>query len=97
MKNLQDVNFTLKSGERQYFDENGDPAATYELVNWQRDKKGDIEFVAVGNYDASLPNGKQFAMNGINIAWAAGSLKVLNVLFMNNVDFYSDYFICKRL
>ena len=60
------------------FDENGDPAATYELVNWQRNQAGDIVFVAVGSYDASLPNGKQFIMNGINTTWAAGSPKVPN-------------------
>ena len=60
------------------FDENGDPAATYELVNWQRNQAGDIVFVTVGNYDASLPNGKQFIMNGINTTWAAGSPKVPN-------------------
>ncbi|XP_069004362.1 extracellular calcium-sensing receptor-like [Embiotoca jacksoni] len=75
VKHLQDVNFTLQSGERVYFDGNGDPAATYELVNWQRSQAGDTVFVAVGSYDASLPNGKQFTMNGINITWAAESLK----------------------
>ncbi|XP_076591348.1 extracellular calcium-sensing receptor-like [Chaetodon auriga] len=73
VKHLQDVNFTLQSGERVYFDGNGDPAAAYELVNWQRNQAGDTVFVAVGSYDASLPSGKQFAMNGINITWAAES------------------------
>ncbi|XP_045929705.1 extracellular calcium-sensing receptor-like [Micropterus dolomieu] len=72
---LQDVNFTLQSGERVYFDRNGDPTATYELVNWQRNKAGDPVFVTVGSYDASLPDGKQFAMNGINIIWVNGSPK----------------------
>uniref|UniRef100_A0A8C9ZCR2 Olfactory receptor C family, h1 n=1 Tax=Sander lucioperca TaxID=283035 RepID=A0A8C9ZCR2_SANLU len=69
------VNFTLQSGERVYFDENGDPTATYELVNWQRNQAGDIVFVAIGSYDASLPNGKQFTMIGINTTWAAESLE----------------------
>lgn len=63
-----------------YFDGNGDPAATYELVNWQRNQAGDTVFVAVGSYDASLPNGKQFNMNGISITWAAESPKVSYVL-----------------
>ncbi|XP_068173045.1 extracellular calcium-sensing receptor-like [Antennarius striatus] len=75
VNHLQNVNFTLQSGERVYFDRNGDPAATYELVNWQRNKAGDIVFVTIGSYDASLPNGKQFTMNGINITWAAESIK----------------------
>ncbi|XP_028275071.1 extracellular calcium-sensing receptor-like [Parambassis ranga] len=75
VKHLQDVNFTIQSGERVYFDKNGDPTATYELVNWQRNRVGDVVFVTVGNYDASLPNGKQFTMNGLNITWVADSLK----------------------
>ncbi|XP_053279436.1 extracellular calcium-sensing receptor-like [Pleuronectes platessa] len=75
VKHLQHVNFTLQSGERVYFDGNGDPAATYELVNWQRNQAGDTVFVAVGSYDASLPNGEQFTMNGLNITWASESLK----------------------
>lgn len=75
-KHLQGVNFTLPSGERVYFDENGDPAATYDLVNWQRSQAGEIIFVAVGSYDASQPNGRQFIMNRNNITWAAESLEV---------------------
>lgn len=59
-----------------YFDENGDPFATYELVNWQRNSAGDIVFMTVGNYDASLPNGKQFTINVMNITWAGESLEV---------------------
>ncbi|KAK6296395.1 hypothetical protein J4Q44_G00325370 [Coregonus suidteri] len=76
LRYLRDVNFTMKSGERVYFDENGDPTATYELMNWQRDQAGETVFVTVGNYDASLPNGDQFSMNRIKIAWAGNSLKV---------------------
>ena len=81
MKHLQDVNFTLHSGERVYFDDKGDPAATYELVNWQRNAAGDVVFVAVGSYDASLPNGKQFTMNGIKISWVEESQEVSTPAF----------------
>uniref|UniRef100_A0A3P9AXE1 Olfactory receptor C family, h1 n=2 Tax=Haplochromini TaxID=319058 RepID=A0A3P9AXE1_9CICH len=79
VKHLQDVNFTLQSGERVYFDENGDPSAMYELVNWQRNQAGDIIFVAVGSYDASLPNESQLAVNEINITWVKCMFKPLSV------------------
>uniref|UniRef100_A0A3P9LT30 Olfactory receptor C family, h1 n=1 Tax=Oryzias latipes TaxID=8090 RepID=A0A3P9LT30_ORYLA len=69
VKHIQDVNFSLKSGEKVYFDERGDPAATYQLVNWQRNPAGDIVFVVVGSYDASLQSGKEFTMNGLNVTW----------------------------
>uniref|UniRef100_A0A3P9PEG3 Olfactory receptor C family, h1 n=1 Tax=Poecilia reticulata TaxID=8081 RepID=A0A3P9PEG3_POERE len=70
---LQKVNFTLQSGERVHFDENGDPAATYELVNWQRNQAGDVVFTTVGKYDASQPNWNQFTMSNVKITWAAES------------------------
>ncbi|XP_042269353.1 extracellular calcium-sensing receptor-like [Thunnus maccoyii] len=75
VKYLQGVNFTLQSGESIHFDENGDPVATYELVNWQKNQAGNTVFVAVGSYDASLPKEKQFTMSKINITWANDSLK----------------------
>lgn len=90
MKHLQDVNFTLQSGERVYFDENGDPSAMYELVNWQRNQAGDIIFVAVGSYDASLPNESQLAINGINITWVSESQMVS--LFESREYLFNTYF-----
>ncbi|XP_032446483.1 extracellular calcium-sensing receptor-like [Xiphophorus hellerii] len=75
VKYLQDINFTVESGENVYFDENGDPAAIYELVNWQRNPAGDVVFTTVGKYDASHPDGNQLTMNGVNITWAAESVE----------------------
>uniref|UniRef100_A0A3B3CY92 Olfactory receptor C family, h1 n=1 Tax=Oryzias melastigma TaxID=30732 RepID=A0A3B3CY92_ORYME len=68
-KHIQDVNFSLQSGEKVYFDERGDPAATYQLVNWQKNSAGDPVFVTVGSYDASLPDGKQFTIKEMNLTW----------------------------
>ncbi|XP_023817797.2 extracellular calcium-sensing receptor-like [Oryzias latipes] len=73
VKHIQDVNFSLQSGEKVSFDERGDPAATYQLVNWQRNSAGEPVFVAVGSYDASLPNGKQFTIEEMNITWVGAS------------------------
>ncbi|XP_041120304.1 extracellular calcium-sensing receptor-like [Polyodon spathula] len=74
LHNLKSVNFTTKSGESVYFDDNGDPIARYELVNWQRTKETSVKFVTVGYYDASLPAGQQFAMNAVSIVWAGDKL-----------------------
>ncbi|XP_076137582.1 olfactory receptor CH1 [Alosa pseudoharengus] len=70
---LQGVNFTMPSGENVYFDQDGDPAARYELVNWQKNAAEDTVFVTVGEYDATLPEGKQFAMNNVNIVWTGNN------------------------
>ncbi|XP_055030323.2 olfactory receptor CH1 [Misgurnus anguillicaudatus] len=73
LQSLQNVNFTMASGERVYFDRNGDPSARYELVNWQKTEAGVTNFITVGHYDASLPSEQQFVMNSANIAWAGDS------------------------
>ncbi|XP_069053661.1 extracellular calcium-sensing receptor-like [Lepisosteus oculatus] len=72
---LRKVNFTTKNDENVYFDENGDPVARYSLVNWQLKKDG-LTFEIIGLYDASLPEGQQFKMNGVSAVWAGGQEKV---------------------
>ncbi|XP_075891809.1 extracellular calcium-sensing receptor-like [Nelusetta ayraudi] len=71
---LKKVNFT-QNGYDVSFDVNGDPVAKYELVNWQRGESGTIELVAVGLYDASLPEGQEFHIHR-NITWMDGSTQV---------------------
>ncbi|XP_058890400.1 extracellular calcium-sensing receptor-like isoform X2 [Acipenser ruthenus] len=73
---LKTVNFTIKSGESVYFDENGDPAARYEVINWQLNEEGKTQFVTVGLYDESLPEGQKIVMNNFSIAWADGQHEV---------------------
>nr|XP_006637506.1 PREDICTED: extracellular calcium-sensing receptor-like [Lepisosteus oculatus] len=73
---LKRVNFTTRSGENVYFDENGDPVARYAIVNWQRNKEGNITFKTVGLYDASLPDGQQFVMNNNSALWAGDQNQV---------------------
>ncbi|XP_066541873.1 olfactory receptor CH1 [Hoplias malabaricus] len=73
LHSLQSVNFTMPTGEQVYFNSNGDPTARYELVNWQKIDTGDIAFVTVGYYDASLPSDQQFVMKPVSISWAGNS------------------------
>nr|XP_046244598.1 extracellular calcium-sensing receptor-like [Scatophagus argus] len=71
---LKKVNFS-QNGYDVSFDANGDPVATYELVNWQKSESGSIELVTVGFYDASLPVGQEFSINR-NLTWMEGSTQV---------------------
>ncbi|XP_056622655.1 extracellular calcium-sensing receptor-like [Triplophysa dalaica] len=72
---LKKVNFTVKFGDRVWFDSTGAAVAQYEVVNWQQDKNGSIQFKAVGYYDASLPPDQRFVLNTENIIWAGGQLE----------------------
>nr|XP_046246172.1 extracellular calcium-sensing receptor-like [Scatophagus argus] len=71
---LKKVNFS-QNGYDVSFDANGDPVATYELVNWQKSESGSNELVTVGFYDASLPAGQEFSINR-NLTWMEGSTQV---------------------
>ncbi|XP_032402019.1 extracellular calcium-sensing receptor-like isoform X2 [Xiphophorus hellerii] len=71
---LKKVNFS-QNGYHVSFDANGDPVASYELVNWQKSEKGVVELVTVGYYDASLPIGQKFRINR-NLSWTDGKKQV---------------------
>ncbi|KAK7151670.1 hypothetical protein R3I94_008117 [Phoxinus phoxinus] len=72
---LKKVNFTVKMGDRVWFDSTGATIAQYEVVNWQQDSGGSIQFKPVGFYDGSLSPGQRFVVNTENIIWAGAKLK----------------------
>ncbi|RXN03172.1 extracellular calcium-sensing receptor-like protein [Labeo rohita] len=72
---LKNVNFTIKMGDRVWFDSTGAVVAQYEVVNWQQDSNGSIKFIPVGYYDASLPPDQRFVLNTEKIIWAGGQLE----------------------
>uniref|UniRef100_A0A3P8Y646 G-protein coupled receptors family 3 profile domain-containing protein n=1 Tax=Esox lucius TaxID=8010 RepID=A0A3P8Y646_ESOLU len=74
LEKLRNVNFS-RNGYHVSFDDNGDPVANYELINWQVAESGQIEFVAVGYYDASLPIGMKFRMEK-EITWFDNSTQL---------------------
>ncbi|XP_070761762.1 extracellular calcium-sensing receptor-like [Enoplosus armatus] len=74
LSQLRKINFS-QNGYDVSFDANGDPVATYELVNWQKTESGSIELVTVGHYDASLPVGQVFRVHR-NLTWVEGGTQV---------------------
>ncbi|XP_043120075.1 extracellular calcium-sensing receptor-like [Puntigrus tetrazona] len=76
---LKKVNFTVKFGDYVWFDSTGATVAQYEVVNWQQDSNGSIQFKSVGYYDASLPPDQRFVVKTENIIWTGGQLKPRSV------------------
>ncbi|XP_073350686.1 extracellular calcium-sensing receptor-like [Pagrus major] len=76
LQHIKNIRFTTKEGDDVYFDENGDPAAKYEIINWQPAENGIVDFVTVGLYDASLPTDKQLNLQNKPLIWAQNSQQV---------------------
>ncbi|GCC32251.1 hypothetical protein chiPu_0010712 [Chiloscyllium punctatum] len=73
---MRTVKFVTKMGEKVYFDENGDPVATYDIVNWQPNALGDIDIVNVGRYDGAARSGEELAIIEEAIVWSSGQKSV---------------------
>uniref|UniRef100_A0A672K129 Extracellular calcium-sensing receptor-like n=1 Tax=Sinocyclocheilus grahami TaxID=75366 RepID=A0A672K129_SINGR len=68
---MKRTNFTTL-GEEVRFDDNGDPIASYDLMNWQRESDGSLQLVRVGFYDASLEDDKDLEIDEPAIMWHRG-------------------------
>ncbi|XP_029923180.1 extracellular calcium-sensing receptor-like isoform X2 [Myripristis murdjan] len=76
LQHIKNIQFKTKDGEQVYFNENGDPAAKYEIINWQPRENGTVEFVTVGFYDTTLPADKQLNLHNKSLMWAQNSKQV---------------------
>ncbi|XP_017280173.1 extracellular calcium-sensing receptor-like [Kryptolebias marmoratus] len=57
------------------FDENGDPAAMYDLVNWQLKPNGDMEFLTVGKFEG-VTTKQKLQLQEEDILWNGNQTKV---------------------
>ncbi|XP_038671373.1 extracellular calcium-sensing receptor-like [Scyliorhinus canicula] len=73
---MDSVHFTTTTGEKVYFDDNGNPTAGYDLVNWQKNAKGGIELKIVGQYNGSAPPGKELVLNPKHVIWSGGGREI---------------------
>ncbi|MGH0188943.1 UNVERIFIED_CONTAM: hypothetical protein FKN15_032374, partial [Acipenser sinensis] len=72
---LRKVRFKNPEGEEVYFDENGDPPALYDIINWQPTPAGDIQYVKVGSYDFRAPPGQELFLKESAIVWPGGEMQ----------------------
>ncbi|XP_072006403.1 extracellular calcium-sensing receptor-like [Engystomops pustulosus] len=70
LKFMKRVRLTLSSGRDLYFDDNGDPPAIYDIVNWQLSPDGTLKKVKVGSYDANSTH--VFTINSSYLYWSGG-------------------------
>lgn len=68
------------------FDKNGDPPASYDIINWHVTPEGEGEFVTVGHFLSSQGSDGQFHINMDRVVWGGGNKqKVTNfALFVHH-------------
>lgn len=67
------MNFSTPLNEWMNFDENGDPPASYDIINWHVTPQGAVEFVTVGHFLSSEGSDGQFHINMDQVLWGGGS------------------------
>ncbi|KAM8854553.1 extracellular calcium-sensing receptor-like [Synchiropus picturatus] len=74
---IKQVEYLNSFGDEVQFDENGDPAAMYDLVNWHLSPSGEIHFVTIGKFDENTGVGKQkLQIQEEKILWNGNETKV---------------------
>ncbi|XP_072254971.1 vomeronasal type-2 receptor 26-like [Pyxicephalus adspersus] len=73
---LKKVRVKLNNGRELYFDENGDPPAVYDIMNWQLSPEGNIQQVKVGSFDVTASTGQIFNVDSSALVWSTGDRKV---------------------
>ncbi|XP_051952884.1 extracellular calcium-sensing receptor-like [Xyrauchen texanus] len=68
---MKRTNFTTH-GEEVRLDDNGNPIASYDLLNMQRGSDGSLHLVIVGFFDASLEEDKDLVIDEPLIVWHRG-------------------------
>lgn len=71
------VDYLNSFGDEIKFDENGDPAAMYDLLIWQLSPGGGMEFTTIGKFDETATVGeKKLHIQRRNFSWSGNRTDV---------------------
>ncbi|XP_071216657.1 extracellular calcium-sensing receptor [Salvelinus alpinus] len=68
---LKTVHFINQFGEAVFFDENGDPPASYDVINWQL-RAGQVQHVTVGQFGLAANQAYELSIQEDSIVWRTG-------------------------
>ncbi|XP_075061875.1 extracellular calcium-sensing receptor-like [Mixophyes fleayi] len=69
---MKKVRLRMTSDREIFFNENGDPPAVYDIVNWQLKPDGRLRQVTVGSYDTRVTTCNVFTINTSSVQWGTG-------------------------
>ncbi|XP_044132789.1 vomeronasal type-2 receptor 26-like [Bufo gargarizans] len=73
---MKKARIKLSSGKDLFFDENGDPPPSYDIVNWQMDLGGSIKQVKVGRFTSTASYRGALHINTSSVQWTFSNGKV---------------------
>ncbi|XP_043926749.1 uncharacterized protein LOC122801263 [Protopterus annectens] len=74
---VKNVLFEDTTGEKVFFDANGDCPAIYNILNWQVSTDGKtFKYVHIGYFDSRAPLGQNFFINTSLILWNGGNFQI---------------------
>uniref|UniRef100_A0A8C5A2U8 Olfactory receptor C family, n1 n=1 Tax=Gadus morhua TaxID=8049 RepID=A0A8C5A2U8_GADMO len=81
---LQGIHFTDMFGDTVFFDQNGDPPASYDIINWQM-REGKVQHVTVGNFTSTSHNAYELKIQEEQIVWRTGKMVIVPDSVCSNV------------
>ncbi|XP_043932267.1 extracellular calcium-sensing receptor-like [Protopterus annectens] len=73
---VKNTHFLDSAGKTMFFDENGNPPAIYDVVNWQLTEREQVAYVTVGHFNSSSPKSYELIVNDSQIVWNQGSTQI---------------------
>ncbi|KAM8769862.1 extracellular calcium-sensing receptor-like [Acanthopagrus schlegelii] len=70
---LQRVNFRDHFGHNVFFDVNGDPPASYDIINWQL-IDGQVQHVTLGHFASDVNGNHRLSIQEEEIVWRTGKM-----------------------
>uniref|UniRef100_A0A3B4VPH7 Olfactory receptor C family, n1 n=1 Tax=Seriola dumerili TaxID=41447 RepID=A0A3B4VPH7_SERDU len=70
---LQKVHFRNQFGDNVFFDENGDPPASYDIINWQL-RDGQVQHVTLGHFASAANGDYKLSIQEEEIVWRTGKM-----------------------
>ena len=84
---LQRVNFRDQFGHNVFFDVNGDPPASYDIINWQL-IDGQVQHVTLGHFASDVNGNHRLSIQEEEIVWRTGKMVIMKAFF-HMIKFYT--------
>lgn len=81
------MNFRNQFADNVFFDANGDPPASYDIINWQL-IDGQVQHVTLGHFASAANGAYRLSIQEEEIVWRTGKMVILKT---HAIAFYSRF------